>query len=57
MTLEHFRDLVLVQLSTSAADELFAKYKTRKVEASNARLKEQIVGKVEFKSRLLKDFS
>ncbi|XP_063383780.1 uncharacterized protein LOC134670048 [Cydia fagiglandana] len=37
-TLEQFRDLVVRQLSTTAAEEISAKLKTKKLEAQNAKL-------------------
>ncbi|XP_063536037.1 dynein regulatory complex protein 10-like [Cydia strobilella] len=37
-TLEQFRELMVRQLSTTAAEELAAKFKTKKLEAQNAKL-------------------
>ncbi|XP_061716403.1 dynein regulatory complex protein 10-like isoform X1 [Cydia pomonella] len=38
VTLEQFRDLMVRQLSTTAAEELAAKFKTKKLEAQNVKL-------------------
>ncbi|XP_060803418.1 dynein regulatory complex protein 10-like [Amyelois transitella] len=38
LTLEQFRELMIIQMSTTAADELAAKISTRKLEGSNERL-------------------
>ncbi|XP_045518259.1 dynein regulatory complex protein 10-like [Pieris brassicae] len=42
LTLEHFRDLMIKQMDTTAAEELAAKLNTRKLEGSNERLIEKI---------------
>ncbi|XP_053609800.1 dynein regulatory complex protein 10 isoform X2 [Plodia interpunctella] len=42
LTLEQFRELMVIQMSTTAADELAAKINTRKLEASNEKLIEHI---------------
>lgn len=44
-TLEQFRDLMIRQMETTAADELMAKITTRKLESTNKTLIEDIEGK------------
>lgn len=43
--LVQFRELMLRQMSSTASDQLAAKFKTRKVEESNAKLIADIKGK------------
>ncbi|KAF9423888.1 hypothetical protein HW555_000946 [Spodoptera exigua] len=42
MELEHFRDLMVRQMETTAAEELYAKISTKKLETSNERLEAHI---------------
>lgn len=44
ITLEKFRELMVRQMETSAAEELAAKINTRKLEASNQKLLSKIKG-------------
>lgn len=44
MTLEKFRELMMRQMETTAAEELAAKINTRKLEASNQKLLSKIKG-------------
>ncbi|XP_052753336.1 dynein regulatory complex protein 10-like [Galleria mellonella] len=53
LTFEHFRDLMVTQMNTTAAEELAAKINTRKLEASN----EKLIGKIKEYSTSLKEES
>lgn len=44
LTLEHFRNLMVRQMETTAAEELEAKINMRKLEASNEKLIAKIKG-------------
>lgn len=46
LTLEHFRDLMVRQMETTAAEELEAKINMRKLEASNEKLIAKIKGNI-----------
>ncbi|CAH0715359.1 unnamed protein product, partial [Brenthis ino] len=51
LTLEHFRQLMVRQMETTAAEELAAKIKTRKLEASN----EKLIAKIKEYTEKLKE--
>lgn len=44
LEMERFRELMIKQMETTAAEELSAKIDTKKLEASNEHLKERIKG-------------
>lgn len=44
LTLEQFRELMIRQMDTTAAEELAAKLNTRKLENSNEKLLQKIKG-------------
>ncbi|XP_047533482.1 dynein regulatory complex protein 10-like [Vanessa atalanta] len=51
LTLEHFRELMIRQMETTAAEELAAKFNTRKLEASN----DNLLAKIKEYTETLKD--
>ncbi|XP_046965985.1 dynein regulatory complex protein 10-like isoform X1 [Vanessa cardui] len=51
LTLEHFRELMVRQMETTAAEELAAKFNTRKLEASN----DNLLAKIKEYTETLKD--
>ncbi|KOB79012.1 Uncharacterized protein OBRU01_00344 [Operophtera brumata] len=51
LAMEQFREIMMDQMSTSAAEELAIKFKTRKLEALNAKLIQKIAGDDEVEVR------